>query len=153
MKRLILIAAAIITAVMVSSTAMAVGTNTMTVTASVTGVCKFSATTSTLAFGALDASVATAATATTGVNFWCTKGTTYSVADDSGLYNSGGPRMRHATVLTEFIPYSIVYGAAGTGSGKNTAITLTVDGTIANADYVDAQAGAYSDTVVLTVNP
>lgn len=154
MKRLILMAMAVITAVMVSSAAMA-AVNTMTVSASVTGTCRFSAATSTLAFGALDPSSAAPGAGAVNVNFWCTRGTAYSMADDDGLYETGvdANRMRHAVNLVEYIPYSISYAAAGTGLGATSPITLTVTGAIANADYINALEGAYADTVVLTVTP
>jgi spore coat protein U-like protein len=62
--------------------------------------------------------------------------------------------MRHATDVTEFIPYSLSLSpTTGTGSGPATPITLTIDGSILNADYVNALAGNYSDTVVLTITP
>lgn len=154
MKRLILTAMAVITAVMVSSAAMA-ATNTMTVSASVTGTCRFSAATSTLAFGALDPSSATDGAGSVNVNFWCTRGTAYSMTDDDGLYETGvnANRMQHAVTATEFIPYSISYAAAGTGLGATSPITLTVTGAITNANYINALEGAYADTVVLTVTP
>lgn len=154
MKRLILMAMAVITAVMVSSAAMA-AVNTMTVSASVTGTCRFSAATSTLAFGALDPSSAAPVAGAVNVNFWCTRGTAYSMADDDGLYDTGvdANRMQHAVNPAEYIPYSISYVAAGTGLGATSPITLTVTGAIANADYINALEGAYADTVVLTVTP
>lgn len=154
MKRLILTAMAVITAVMVSSAAMA-ATNTMTVSASVTGTCRFSAATSTLAFGALDPSSAANGAGAVNVNFWCTRGTAYSMTDDDGLYETGvnANRMQHAVTPTEYIPYTISYAAAGTGLGATSPIILAVTGAIANADYINALEGAYADTVVLTVTP
>lgn len=154
MKRLILTAMAMITAVMVSGAAMA-ATNTMTVSASVTGTCRFSSPVSTLAFGALDPSSAADGAGSVNINFWCTRGTAYSMTNDDGLYETGvnANRMRHAVNPAEFIPYSISYAAAGTGLGATTPITLTVSGAILNADYINALEGAYSDTVVLTVAP
>lgn len=154
MKRLILTAMAVITAVMVSGAAMA-ATNTMTVSASVVGTCRFSAATSTLAFGALDPSSVADGAGSVNVNFWCTRGTAYSMTDDDGLNETGvnANRMQHAVTPTEYIPYSINYAAAGTGLGATSPITLTVTGAIANADYINALEGAYADTVVLTVTP
>lgn len=155
MKNLI-IAVATVFLLSLAGTAMAAGTNTMTVSASVVGTCQFSAATSTLNFGAMDPALATNATASTNTNFWCTKGVTYTMGDDSGLNElvAGAPRMQHATTLTEYIPYTLGYsGSSPTGSGKSTPITLTVNGTVANADYINAEVGNYSDTVVITVTP
>ncbi|MFQ5465562.1 MAG: spore coat protein U domain-containing protein [Thermodesulfobacteriota bacterium] len=138
---------------MAAGTAMAAGTNTMTVSANVVGTCKFSAATSTLGFGNLDPALTTDATAAVNVAFWCTKGATYTVGDDGGLYNVGGPRMQHATDPTQFIPYTISYTNTGTGAGKTTAANLAVSGLVANADYVNALAGNYQDTVTVTITP
>jgi len=44
-------------------------------------------------------------------------------------------------------------GGSGSGFGAGQDKTLTVTGNINAADYVAAPAGAYSDTVVVSVNP
>jgi hypothetical protein len=55
---------------------------------------------------------------------------------------------------TNFINYSIApYTASGTGAGKAAAITLNLNGTVNNSDYINAAAGAYSDVVTFTINP
>jgi spore coat protein U domain-containing protein, fimbrial subunit CupE1/2/3/6 len=153
MKKIILMVAAL-GFLAAEGPALAAGTNAISVSATVIGTCKFSAATSTLAFGNLDPTLATNATASLSTNFWCTKGAAYTITNDSGLHNSGATiRMQNATDLTQFIPYTIAYTNTGTGSGKNTPITLNVTGTVLNADYVDAGAGNYADTLTLTVNP
>lgn len=134
--------------------AFAAGSNSLAVSSNVIGTCRFVSASSTLAFGALDPSSAANATASGSTTFWCTKGASYSISDDGGLYNSGGPRMRHATTVTEFIAYSLSLSpTTGTGSGPATPTTLTINGSILNADYVNAAAGNYADTVVLTITP
>ncbi len=134
-------------------TGIAAGLNTLTVSANVVGTCKFNSATSTLAFGALDPSSVADATATGSTTFWCTKGAIYTLSNDGGLNNSGGPRMKHAA-LAEFIPYALTLTpSAATGSGPSIPITLTIDGLISNADYVNASAGDYADTVVISVIP
>jgi hypothetical protein len=41
-----------------------------------------------------------------------------------------------------------------TGQGKSTPKTLTITGTVANADYINAAAHSdYADTVTVTINP
>jgi spore coat protein U-like protein len=153
-KRIILIIA--IAMIAFSGVALAADTNTVTVTANVVGTCKFTSATSTLAFGALDPSSALDGSATTTTTFWCTKNASYGITDDDGLYETGANqnRMRNTVTLTEFIPYSISYGpASGAGLGKTLPITLTMNGTINNADYVNVASGDYSDTVVLTIAP
>ncbi len=139
---------------MVSGVVMAADTNTLTVSGNVVGTCKFSSATSSLAFGALDPSSGAAVAGAGSSTFWCTKGVAYTISDDGGLFNSGGPRMQHGTDVTEFIPYGLTLAPlSGTGSGPATPVTLNITGNIAFADYSNALAGAYSDTVVITVNP
>lgn len=132
--------------------ALAADTNTLTVTANVTGTCKFNSTTSTLAFGALDPSSAGPATANATTAYWCTKGTIAAASADTGANPSGTTRrMKNGT---EYIPYSLTLsGEAQTGLGKGTSLTLGLAGSIANADFINAAAGAYEDTVTLTINP
>jgi spore coat protein U-like protein len=144
---------AILLAAGLAGTAMA-DTTTVPVTANVVGVCKV-LTGGSVAF-TLDPSVGGAVNGTiTSPTFWCTKGASYAVADDDGVYETGvgARRMRHATVLTEYVPYSFSYTASGTGLGKGTPITLTLTSAVAEADYINAQAGAYADSVILTITP
>jgi spore coat protein U-like protein len=135
--------------------AMAADTNTLTVQANVIGTCKFSTATSTLGFGALDPSSSSGASASTTVDFWCTKNATYTITAGNGAhYLAPNRRMQHATIPTEFIPYSLTPSpTSGSGSGKTTPITLTLNGSIANVDYVNANVGNYSDTVALSITP
>lgn len=150
-----LILAAVLAAVAVSGSAMAADTATVSVSASVTGTCKFTSGGS-VAFGALDPG-STANVTGTVVNptFWCTKGSNYSIADDNGANETGTTfRMLNTTVANEYIPYAFSYTpTSGTGSGPQTSITLTITSSILNADYVNAAAGSYADTVTLTITP
>jgi spore coat protein U-like protein len=139
-----------------SGAAMALDTHTLTVSASVSGVCKFSSSSSTLSFGALDPSSNSNATASGSTTFWCTKGTAYSVADDDGLHETAvnANRMQHSTDTTEYIPYTLTYTpTSGTGAGPTAAATLSFAGAIQYNDYKGALAGSYSDTVTVTVTP
>ena len=132
----------------------AADTNTLTVSATVLPTCKFSSATSTLAFGNLDPAALTDATASTTTAFWCTKGvTTDAITAGNGLYFSTSRRMRGPAV-TDFIPYSLTLTPdLAANNGPTAPRTLTIGGTILNADYANASAGAYSDTVTLTINP
>jgi hypothetical protein len=153
-KRIILIVA--IAMITFSGAAVAADSNTVTVTANVIGTCKFDSATSTLAFGALDPSSALDASTSTTVDFWCTRNANYSIGDDDGLHETGVDqnRMQNTADATEYIPYSFSYNpASGSGSGPSIPITLTMDGSILNADYVDAAEGDYSDTIVLSIAP
>jgi spore coat protein U-like protein len=156
MKQLTFWAVAIALVLTMGGMGFAADTNTLSVSANVVGTCKFNVATSTLPFGALDPTSAADATASGSVTFWCTNGASFTVSDDDGLYETGvnANRMRHATDVTQFIPYGLTLSpTTGTGTGPSTPITLTIDGLISNANYVNAMAGDYADTVVITVSP
>lgn len=156
MRKLVVLAMVLGLVSVLGSTAFAQQTNTVTVSANVVGTCRFVSPTSTLGFGGLDPSSGADANASATATFWCTRGAAYSITDDDGLYETGANanRMRHTTTSTEFIPYSISYTpATGTGSGPQTPITLNISGTVTFANYQNAAAGDYSDTVVLTITP
>ena len=127
-------------------------TTTVAVSASVTGTCKFTGA-GTVAF-TLDPSVGTNVNGTVvQPTFWCTKGASYTIADDNGVNKDGTTyRMKHAS-LTEYIPYTFTYTSTGAGLGKSSTITMNIASTVTGTDYVNASSGSYSDTVTLTINP
>lgn len=129
------------------------GTANVSVSASVVGVCKYSTATGSVSF-TLDPSVGGAVSGTLSQPaFWCTKGTSYSIADDNGLNEIGTThRLKHAS-LTEYIPYTFSYTASGTGAGKSSPVTMNISSSVLEADYIDASEGSYADTVVLTITP
>lgn len=143
-------------------------TATVNVLANVVGTCKFLSG-ATLNFGNLDPSVGTDVNASTSLQFWCTRGATYTIGDDNGQHwNGTNQRMRHGTVTTEFIPYSYCYSSAGpapspcttdttsdtgTGNGPQNPITLSISGTVTGPNYTNALAGSYSDTVTMNITP
>jgi len=134
--------------------ALGADSNTLTVSASVTGGCRFSSGTSTLNFGTLDQSSAADASATGSTQFWCTRNASYTISANNGLYYDTSRRMRHATEATEYIPYNLTFTpTTGTGAGKTSPVTLSLNGTITNANYVNAIAGNYADTVTLSITP
>jgi len=142
--------------VLLAGVAFAADTHTVTVTANVVGTCRFNSATSTLAFGSLDPGVGGDVNASTSTTFWCTKNASYSITDNDGLYDTGpnANRMRHATTLTEYIPYTFSYNpATGTGNGRTSPITLNINGTVTFVNYQNAEAGDYADTVVLSITP
>ena len=152
MKKFVL-AAIVLVIVAMAGSAMALDTQTVAVSANVVGVCQF-LTGGTMQF-TLDPSVGGDVTGTaTQPTFWCTRGTTYTITDNNGLhFGAGSRRMQHATSATDFIPYSFTYTATNTGSGRNTTLTMDLASTVVAADYLDALAGNYADTVTLTINP
>ena len=121
--------------------------------------CKFSSGTSpALNFPAIDPSSTSAAVATTATSFKCGGGSatvSYAVSAGDGLWSSapGARRMRHGTVATEFLPYSVSMSPSSGLAAKNTVVTVTVTGTVAPAAFQGVLAGTYSDTVALTVTP
>lgn len=136
-------------------------THTLTVSATVHGTCKFNdagPTVLTIANSGtvIDPSVASNATGTVNVPFRCTKGTSSSITDNGGDHLGGG--IKHvATLGGDLMAYSLGYDGtdvqAGTGMGSGHDLTLAVRGTILVADFENATAGAYTDSVVLTINP
>lgn len=120
--------------------------------------CKFTtAAGSTLAFGAIDPSGAVNATASTNLVINCVGSAAtaaYSIISNDGLYSTGPaqPRLRHTVTTTAFMSYALNTPVSGT-TPKNTATTVTITGTITPANYQNALAGSYADTVVLTLSP
>ena len=131
--------------------------NVLTVSASVTGVCKFNSGTSAIAFGAIDPSVAAGAKELTAdVKYRCTTGSGATITAAGGL---GAKTMAGSgTAAGENLAYtlSFVSGDTGTGAGFGAGgsdLTLVVKASIAEAAYQVATVGAYSGTVTLTVAP
>jgi spore coat protein U-like protein len=136
----------------IASAGTAADTSTVAVSATVTGTCKFNSG-GTLSF-TLDPSTGGNVNGTVSQPaFWCTKGATYTISDDDGLNASGTThRIKHAT-LSEYIPYSFTYTATGTGTGKSSAITMNIASNVLEADYINASAGSYADTVTMSITP
>ena len=140
--------------VAMAGSALASGTNTLTVSASVTGTCKFVSGTSTLNFGALDPSSSSDTTGSGSTTFWCTKGTTQTLAAGNGANWDGTKRNMLDAVSSDKIPYTLTLTPdGGTNAGPGSPRTVTIGGTILNADYVSKSAGSYSDTVSLNITP
>jgi spore coat protein U-like protein len=155
MKKLMAIAAAAALTAL-AGTALAQDTNTLTVTASVDGACKFNSATSSLAFGSIDPSGTTDATGQALIQYWCTKGVTQTISTDNGSHASGTQkRMQHTTDTSAFLPYELTLSnpPASANSGPDTLLTLTIDGTVASNDYRAAAAGDYQDVVEIEITP
>lgn len=129
-------------------------TQNLTVTAKVSGVCKFGAS-PTLNFGTIDPStVAANIPGSTTVEYRCTKGTVPST-----LSLATGPyAMVDPSVSESSLPFTLTLPAAttlvGAGFGAAAQSTFTVNGNILLADAQAASAGTgYTKTVVLTIAP
>ncbi|MGE0498144.1 MAG: spore coat protein U domain-containing protein [Ramlibacter sp.] len=134
----------------------AADTQNLNVTATVTGKCKFTSSVQTFGFGALDPSAAVLTNgAGAAVTYKCTKGTASAgVTAGNGSNFSGGSR--RMTNGTDFIPYSLTLSGGtqtGLGFGSGNDLNLTLAGSVAAADYENASAGSYSDTVLLSISP
>jgi spore coat protein U-like protein len=160
MKKIALIALAVAGVVVVSSAQA--GTNNLTVSADVQATCSVGA--AAMAFGTYDTLTGSAVPSTqTDITFTCSNGTTYTVALDNGLhYDATGAtrRMQHSgagTTAADHLAYALYedsglttafdgFSAASTGASQ----TVSIWGEIANGQTT-AKAGAYADTVVITV--
>ena len=105
---------------------------------------------------AIDPSLATNATGQTTVQYRCTKGETPTTTANDGLNEGGtGSRRVRLGATAEYMPYALVLSGGDTvGSGHTAAAsTLTIDATITAANHQNAAAGAYSDTVLISITP
>ncbi|MDQ3059426.1 MAG: spore coat protein U domain-containing protein [Pseudomonadota bacterium] len=131
--------------------ATAADTQTLTVSATVIGTCKFSAATNTLAFGNIDPSLTTDKVLAANVIYKCTKNT-------ASLGIAGTTGAMAMTSGANSLPFTLSIAGdtqAGKGfePGATTELTAVVTGTIAVADFQNAAAGAYSKNVSLTISP
>jgi spore coat protein U-like protein len=152
-------AAAAIAAALLALSAQAANTGTLSLSATVLSknVCKFNSTATALNFGAIDPTSTAPVTVTLSLSYRCNGSdvvATWSVASDDGLHETGPgqPRMQHTTNAAFYLPYSLSFPASGSAP-RNVNQTMTVTGTIAPASFAAAIAGAYSDTLVLSILP
>ena len=151
MKKLLLLVVAMIILAM-AGVAMAANQD-VTISANIVGTCQFDSTTA-VAFGPLDQTVGTDATASGSVVFWCTKNALYTLSDEANVGTADGTFNGTLVSGPDNIPYTLSYNnTSGAGLGKTSLITSTISGTIANGDYVNAAAGNYTDTVTFTITP
>lgn len=146
--------------VALACTAAQAETKNMTINAVVAGVCKL--TVPTMAF-ALDPSTGTGGTTSAAITYKCTKGTAptaFTIAGtNAGSYTSGATVALGALSGPSSAPmkFSLSWTTptgAGDGFGSSsTDQTVTVDGTIASVDFVDAAAGTYTGSVPVVITP
>lgn len=129
------------------------GSATMSASANLIGTCKFTSTPS-LAFGVLDQTLASDANAGGNLQFWCTKGASYTLSDQANPAVGDGAFAGTISNGSRDIPYTINYNNfSGTGVGRTNLLTSSLSAKILNGDYVNAPAGAYVGTVTFTVAP
>lgn len=152
--------AALLVGATLHGTAGAAGGHALEVSASVLSknVCRFQTTGPTaLPFGGINPTGTSPITTGTTLQYRCNGSdavVSWSVGSDDGLYEAGAgqPRMRHATVTTAFLPYTLTFPAAGTVP-RNTITNMSISATITPSAYANALVGAYADTIVLTLQP
>jgi spore coat protein U-like protein len=154
MKKTLILLTIVAVGVFLGAPSFADDTGQVNINATVVGTCKFT-TSSTTVNVTLDPSSGLDVTGNGSLQFWCTKGASYSVSDDDGLHESGPDQNQvYNSSANEYIPYSFSYTpTGGTGSGPTSPITLNVSATFQYNDYKDASAGTYTDTVTITVSP
>lgn len=136
-------------------------TDDMTISATVDASC--SVTAPAVALGAYDPIAGTAIGIGDQIDFTCTNGTTYAISLGNGLHYDGTGltrRMQHSgagTGADDYLTYGIFEGTDNTTawdgmSGASTGATQAVDIFVeADAGQTTVKAGAYSDTIVVTV--
>lgn len=135
--------------------ATAADNQTLAVTATVTGMCKFSVLSTPLAFTDIDPSLTTDKTITANVLYKCTKGTASAgVTATDGLSRN----MKGVSPLqvADTLAYTLAFSGdtqVGAGFGSGNDRTLVVTGTITAAQYNNAASGSYSETVTLNITP
>ncbi len=134
--------------------ASAADTTSLSVLGTVVGTCKFTGT-SGINFS-LDPNLSTAATATGSVTYWCTKGQVGTMTVGNGQHGTNPVfNLQSTAVPADQVRYSLApLTDTYTGQGKSTPKTLTITGTVANTDYINAAAHAdYTDSVTVTISP
>lgn len=140
------VAAAILT--LSGGLAGATGTQDLTVTATISTICRFTTGSAiSIPFGTIDPSTTGAKTANISVPYKCTKGTVAPgvqvTVGGTTLTGVGGTTM--AYTLSSF---STVAGLGFAAAASNATSTAT----IAQAVYQAAEADTYTDTVTLTID-
>lgn len=146
-----------------SPSARAAGTSaTLAVSATIVSknTCKFATNEGALvlAFGLLDPASSADVTKTTTKTMSCNgaaASATFFLTANDGLWpaGAGARRMRHATLATEYLPYSLSISPTTATVAKGAPQTITITGTVTSADFRIGAPGGYSDTVILTVTP
>ena len=154
-----LLAASLLAAGLVSTSAIAADSYSLSVSATVLGRCTFTQAagqtlTLTNTLGGIDPSSGTNATGNATITYKCTRGQAPSFTANLGA-NEGGTGSNRVTDGTGFMAYTLglTPGGAGTGFGAAENKTLTVAGTILPAQFQNASVGTYTDTVTINVTP
>lgn len=120
--------------------------------------CRFTTPTAAMDFGNIDPAGSADVTATTSLTFRCGGSTpvaTFLISDNDGLNETAvdANRMAHTTLAGNFLPYLLSYTPTSASAARNVNQTLNITGTVQSSGYKTAAEGAYSDTVILSINP
>lgn len=132
--------------------AAATDSQTLAASATVTPICKFSTTSTPLAFGSIDPSLSADKVVTANVLYKCTKGTA-----SAGVTATGGlTRTMSSTTPVDTMAYTLALSGdtqTGTGFGSGKDLTMVVTGTITALQYQNVSAATYSENVTLNITP
>lgn len=153
-----LLAALILLSLSVEGWGAGVGSLSVTATVLSKSNCRFTTTTGALNFGGIDSGGAADISATTSLSFRCNGSeaiATFLISDDDGLNETAidAYRMGHTTLAGNFLPYQMSYTPTSSSVPRGAVQTLAITGTVRSSDYRVAVAGAYSDTVILSILP
>jgi hypothetical protein len=124
--------------------AAAADTQTISATATISTICKFSGSAATILFGTINPSDAAGAkTATITVPYKCTKGVTPSVTSGT---------ITPLTKGSDTMAFTVGSFTAAAGTGFTAAVNATATASIASAVWQDAPAGAYTGSVVVDID-
>lgn len=120
--------------------------------------CKFTTSTASIPFGSMDAAMSADRVVSATLDYRCQGSApvaAFAFSTDDGLNKAGPglPRMRHATVLTEYLPYSLGLSPSSGIINKGVVGTLTLTGTVTPANVANAVSGSFSDTVTVMLLP
>jgi len=151
-----LLVAAAASAMWVAGGAQAADSATVTVNATITGVCKFFTSSPTINItntgsgSNIDPSSATTASGNVPVTYRCANGTTPVFTVPASATVTCGACTGSPTMVPTI---SSTNTGAGTGMGSGKDQTLTVTGQITQANFQNSPVGAYTGTMTVSVTP
>ncbi len=139
-------------AMLAAGSASAGDSQTMTVSATVLSVCKFTSSAYTMPFANISPESAADVTRDTTISYKCTKGTTpLTFTFDGGSTGTSVNLIAGSNTL----PVSLTWPAptAGNGFGSAAAVDVVVTGTITAANFNLVPAATYTKSVTVAITP
>jgi len=137
-----------------AGSASASDTATLAVSATVQGVCHFTTANFSMSFADINPHDTGAKQKPTAISYKCTNGTASSSITFDGGATGTSVNLANGS---DNLPVSLAWTTPGTnGSGfgsGSTPVSFDVTGTIAEADYANAKAGAYTKNVTIAIAP